>query len=84
LNIKCVFWYSLPFLPETFVIIRTEWDMIKNVFWSSRTVTVILVRLWWNLNVFDRFSKSQISWKSAQWELRPWRPTDCQTDIWRS
>jgi hypothetical protein len=32
LNAKCVFWFSLQLLSETFHIVRrTEWDMIKNV-----------------------------------------------------
>jgi hypothetical protein len=32
LNIKCVFWFCLQLLPETFLILgRTERDMIKNV-----------------------------------------------------
>jgi hypothetical protein len=36
LNIKCVFWFSLQFLSETFLISRrTERDMIKNVYWCS-------------------------------------------------
>ena len=43
LNIKCVF-FSLQLLPETFLILRTERDMIKNVHWSSRVVPVNLVR----------------------------------------
>jgi len=36
LNIKCVFWFSLQILYETFFIPRkTDRDMIKNVYWSS-------------------------------------------------
>jgi len=45
LNIKYVFRFSLQHLSETFLILRTERDMIKNVYWSSCKVTVILVQL---------------------------------------
>ena len=45
LNIKCVFWFSLQLLPETFLILRrNERDMMKNVHWSSCEVHFILVR----------------------------------------
>jgi len=46
LNTKCVFWFYLQLLSETFLILRrTERDMIKNLYRSSCKVTVILVRL---------------------------------------
>ena len=45
LNTKCVFWFSLQILSETFLIVRrTERDMIKNVYRSSCKVPVIFVR----------------------------------------
>ena len=45
LNIKCVFWFSLQLLSETFLILRrTETEMIILVHMSSCTVHVIVVR----------------------------------------
>ena len=62
LNIKCVFWFSLQLLSETFLILRrTERDMIKS-HRSSCEVPIIRVRRLWNLSFFDRSSNyTQIS-----------------------
>jgi hypothetical protein len=63
LNTKCVFWSSLQLLAETFHTLRKlKRDLTINIRRSSCKVTVILVRLWWDLNLLDGFSESsQIS-----------------------
>ena len=60
LNIKRVFWFSLQFLCETFVILRgSQWDIIINIQRTSCKVPVILVWLWLSLNFFSiNFRKS--------------------------
>jgi hypothetical protein len=62
-NIKCVFWFYLQLLSETFLIPRRIGrDIIINVHRSSCKVAVIPVGFHWNLNFLDRFSKNpQIS-----------------------
>ena len=58
-NMKRVFWFSLQILSETFLIlIKTGWDLIQNVYWSSRKALVTLVKFQLNLNFLEGFSKN--------------------------
>jgi len=56
----------------------------KCIHRASCKVHVILVRLYWNLNFYNRFSKKlkyQIWWKSTQWELSCSTLADRQSDM---
>jgi hypothetical protein len=58
-----VFWLSLQLLSETFFILRrNERHMMKNAYWCSCKVPVILFRFYWSLNFLHPYSKNtQIS-----------------------
>ena len=58
LKTKCVFWFFLQLLSETFLILRrSERDMIRYVYWSYCKEPIILTRFEWNLNFLDNFRK---------------------------
>jgi len=80
LNTKCVFWFCLQLLSETFLILRRiQWQMIKNLHRSSYKLCVILVETWIFWTDFRKILKYQISRKSIQWEPSCSFRTDGQT-----
>jgi hypothetical protein len=86
LNTKCVFWFPLPVLSETFLILRrNEWDMIHSVYWSSCKVPIILIQFLIELEFSWQFCKkySNINFhknpSSASWVV-PCGQTDGWTD----
>jgi hypothetical protein len=61
LNIKCVFWFSIQLLSETFLSIRKiQRGIIIHVHRFSCKVLFVLVRFLWNLNFLNRFSKNTL------------------------
>jgi len=69
---KCVFWFSLQLLSDTFLILRrNERDIIKNVYWSSCKVPLFLSEFnetWIFSTDFPKILKHKISWNSVHWE----------------
>ena len=58
LNTKCVFWFSLQLSFETFFILgQIQRDNVINVKTPACKVPVIVIGLYWNLTLLDKFSK---------------------------
>ena len=59
LNIKCVFWFSLQLLSETFLTLRRiQRDMFINVHTSPCNVPVLLVKYLFKFDFLHRFLKT--------------------------
>ena len=67
LNTKCVFWFSLQLLSETFLIIRrTQRDIVINVHWSSFKVSVIIWISWTDFRKKILLNTNCVFWFSLQ------------------
>jgi len=75
--------FSTKFVETFFILSRTERDTIKNVYWSSCNVPIILVRFYWTWNFSTYFRKIpyQISWKPVQREPICSTHTEGRTDV---
>ena len=83
LNIKCVFWYFIQLLAETFLInwarygkkMYIDLHLKYSLFFRDFNKTLIFS------TDFRILLKYKISWKSIQWELSLSVRTDGQTDV---
>ena len=87
LNTKCVFWFSVQLLSETFLILRgNERDMIKNVYRSSCKVPVTLVGFVMKFElsrlIFEKYSKAKFNENPSSGSQS--FHADGHRDIWRS
>jgi hypothetical protein len=83
-NIKCVFWFALQLLYETFLILRRiQQDIVINVKMSSGKVSFFLDfnKTWVFSTYFQNKLKYQLSSKSLQWEPSCSMRMDRQTGV---
>ena len=88
LNQKCVFWFSLHHVRNISYSANCA-SRNKNEYRSSCKVLVfsyqILIKREFSRQIFEKFPKYQISWKSVQWEpycsMRIDGRTDGQNDV---
>ena len=77
-SIKCVFWFPLQVLSETFLILRrNERDMIKNVYMGCIENTScsdpILMKLEFSRRICEKYSNSSSGIRVVPCEWTDWR-----------
>jgi hypothetical protein len=84
LNTKCWSWFPLQLLSEAFLILsKTEWEVTINLKRPPIKYPSFLLDFnqnWIFLTDFRKVHKSQISWKSVQWEPSYVMRTDGRRD----
>jgi hypothetical protein len=82
---KCVFWFSLQLLSETFLILKwNEWGMIQICFGLHVKYPLFIPdfnETWILSTDFRKILKYEITWKSVQWEQSCSMLTDGRTDM---
>jgi hypothetical protein len=69
LNTKRMFWFSLQFVSETFLILRrNERDMIKMYIGIHVKYLSDFIEIWIFRTEFRKILQYEISWKSVHWE----------------
>jgi len=80
-----VFWYPLPVLPGTFLIlIKIGRHIVKNIYWSLCKVSLFLSgfnEIWILLTDFRKILKYQILWELSGRRVVPCGQTDRHNDF---
>ena len=85
LNIKCVFWFSLQLSSEIFLILRRiNQDIIRNVYWSSCKLHIILCKvlmlLEFSRQIFEKYFNIKFDESTPSGSrVVPYARTDGQT-----
>jgi hypothetical protein len=85
MDTKYFVWFPLQVLSDTFLILRrNEWDVIKNVYFSSCKIPAIPVRFYWykfSQQIFEKYSYITFNENpSSGRRVVPWGQTSGRTD----
>jgi len=84
MNVKCLFWFSVQRLPETFLILKEVWEIWWKMYVGLPVKYPLFVwdfnETWITSTEFRKILKYQISWIFVQWEPSRSVRTDERTD----